>query len=164
MKSIWQRLFQGRVLAVLVLVFTVSYFLSLKYAPSTGQSYHSYEQVRLHGSSSCDVTQQACIRSADGIRLQLEIPDKPSALKPFAVTAQVDADHPVDIQQVNLIFTMQGMQMGELRQALQANGSLWRGQAILPICTTGRRDWRVQVEVMAAKTIYVADYDFALTP
>lgn len=162
MRSLWQRFFNQRSLLIIVIMLGVAWFLSLRDGGSGLPTGPVYEQVRLQGDPQCDVSAAPCVKSAKGMRLTLALLDKPSGLRPFPVQVTTEASDALQITHVKLIFSMTGMHMGDLKQSLRREGDQWVGQAILPICTSGRSDWQVQVEVIADKTIYLADYAFTL--
>jgi hypothetical protein len=53
---------------------------------------------------------------------------------------------------------MPNMDMGFNRFDLrQQADETWQGQALLPVCSMGRRDWRVTVEVIGKRS-YVGEF------
>ncbi|CUA81565.1 MULTISPECIES: hypothetical protein [Gulbenkiania] len=44
-------------------------------------------------------------------------------------------------------FSMQGMDMGFNRYRFVADGKVWRARVTLPVCSTGRADWLMTLEV-----------------
>lgn len=81
----------------------------------------------------------------------LALPDAIKPLSPFPVQVHIAGKRAASVEKVAVSFTMQGMNMGfnrfELRrQTVEA----WQGEALLPVCSMGRRDWRVTVEIAGA--------------
>jgi len=165
MTSLWQRFFNQRTLLIIVIMVGVAWFLSIRQGRFADDAeYAQYEQIRLQGDNHCDVTSAACIKAGDDMRMSLALLDKPSGLRPFPVQVSIESPQSLQAAKVKLLFSMTDMQMGDLKQTLaQDNDSgHWMGNAILPICTSGRSDWHVQVEVIIEKKIYLADYQFVL--
>jgi hypothetical protein len=161
----WQRFINQRTALIVSMMLLVSFFLLLRDGYFTrDQNRQVYQQFRLIVDASCDITQTGCNSSADGIRLRLELKDSPGALQAFPAHVHIDGlQNPAQLD-VRVIFSMQGMDMGDLRQKLVFNqqSGEWSGQVILPICTSGRSDWLARVEVIDGKKIYAAEYAFIL--
>lgn len=87
-----------------------------------------------------DLTQGCRI---DKSAVEARVDRAPSALQPFLLTVRAP-----QAKGVHAEFVMQGMEMGLNRYRLerQPNGA-WQGRATLPVCVSGRRDWRLILEV-----------------
>lgn len=85
---------------------------------------------------SCDPL-RACTFSYSDSLYTMRFAPSPKPLEPFAVVV-TGAHKPISVA-----FEMLGMQMGENRFSFQrqANG-IWRAEALLPVCVSGRSDWR----------------------
>jgi hypothetical protein len=69
--------------------------------------------------------------------------ERPGVLRPF--TVQVTAPQ---AKRVAVKLSMQGMDMGENRTALEPTlAGHWLGQVTLPVCVSGRSDWVLRLEV-----------------
>ncbi len=165
MKIPWRRFINQRTILLLSIIAFVVFFLQLRQGRfSDGSEYDSYDQYRLVGDSQCDVTATECSSAGEGIRLRLAFKGRPGALQAFPAQLAIEGlTHP-EKAEVRLVFTMKGMDMGEQKQKLsydkQSGG--WFGKVILPLCTSGRSDWYVMVEVMVPQKIYLAEYEFML--
>lgn len=85
-------------------------------------------------------------------------------LVPFSVTVQVRNSSSSQPTDVAVSFSMVGMYMGDNRFILsQQDSTTWHGQAMLPVCSSGRSDWRVVVEIGEPPT-YQADFFAAIRP
>lgn len=107
----------------------------------------------------CDPAAEPCtVRAAEkAVTLRLEGAVRP--LQPFTVRVTLAGWEAVE--KVSVRFAMPGMEMGLNRFGLrQANGG-WQGQALLPACSMGRRDWRITVEVVG-KALYTAEFSTVL--
>ncbi len=81
-----------------------------------------------------------------GLRLRFEGPVAP--LRRFRV--RVEARGPARPKAVSVRFEMPGMEMGQQPVALAPDGAGgWSGEAVLPVCATGRTDWVAVVRARA---------------
>ena len=89
----------------------------------------------------CAALVRGCALEHDQIMVRSD--RAPSPLTPFVLAVTAPA-----AQEVYVELQMQGMDMGLNRYRLlrQANGE-WRASITLPACVTGRRDWKMVVEV-----------------
>jgi len=123
-----------------------------------------YEEFVLKSKSDCDVTRQPCSARSKQIEVALQFHEQPSGLKAFPVSISVKGLKQPQAAKMLLQFSMSGMDMGQLRQVLKWDESAkrWHGQVILPICSTGRRDWKVELELISDKRIYLAKFAFVV--
>lgn len=106
----------------------------------------------------CHPLEQTCTVQIASGTLALHITGPVAALQAFPVAVRVDSATPPE--RVSVRFDMVGMDMGSNRFVLQPTAGVWQGQAVLPVCSAGRQDWQVTVEVIGAPA-YTAV--FALT-
>lgn len=104
----------------------------------------------------CDLGAGACTAALDDLALEVELGPRPlAALRELTVEARVRAGGapgaPLDGAELELLFSMPGMAMGENRVRLTAAGEgRYRGKAVLVRCHSGRRDWVADVAVRHA--------------
>lgn len=165
MNTPWRRFINQRTILLLSIIAFVVFFLQLREGRfSSGTEYESYDQYRLVNDRQCDITATDCNSAGEGIQLKLAFKGHPGALQAFPAQIAIDGlTHP-EKAEVWLVFTMKGMDMGEQKQKLgyDIQSGHWLGNVILPLCTSGRSDWHVKVEVMVPKKIYLAEYEFML--
>jgi hypothetical protein len=115
--------------------------------------------VILHGEPTCDPAKNTCVAYGEGINLSLSLQGPVRVLKSFLVTVQLESPAVVSpIRRVAVTFSMVGMYMGFNRFSLEQRSSkIWQGQAMLPVCSSGRTDWRIAVEV-AGEPAYTAEF------
>lgn len=110
--------------------------------------------------SECDLAKQTCIAQFADVQVQVELPQQPVYLKPFVLKVRTRGNSSVAITTVRAHFVMQDMQMPTPVTTLQVMPSAddgersWQGNAILPVCISGRHDWRVVIELETATTRY----------
>jgi hypothetical protein len=66
------------------------------------------------------------------------------------------------VRELQLEFTMSAMDMGQNRYRLLPEGNGWVGLVTLPICTTGRGDWRVTVRALGEERQWEAVFPFEM--
>lgn len=117
------------------------------------------QAVLLKGEPACNPLGRACVAADAAIAIALELADSIKPLTPFPVRVRLAGERAARAERVAVSFTMTDMDMGfnrfELRQTA-ADGT-WQGQALLPVCSAGRRDWRVTVDV-AGDRAYVGEF------
>lgn len=110
------------------------------------------EAVPLAADPACVPTGRACTARRDGLSLTLRLPDEIQPLEAFALQVVLAGPQAGAVETVLADFTMADMEMGRNRFQMERQpGGQWRGQALLPVCTSGRRDWRVTVEVVGER-------------
>ncbi len=86
-----------------------------------------------------------------------------AALKPFKLRLQLETELQIQIDEINLIFSMSGMQMGLNKYRLIGSGNgLWIGDITLPICTSGRSDWLADFVIKSSNQQWKAQIPFVL--
>ena len=120
--------------------------------------------IRLHGDPHCDPSRGGCVAHHEGMTLELSLPDSMRTMIPFDVAGTLNGPQAARITSVTVEFSMKGMYMGSNRFVLQQQDpTTWRGQAMLPICSNGRSDWQVTVEVGDNPT-YLAEFATVVEP
>ncbi|MCP5159328.1 MAG: hypothetical protein H6974_07840 [Gammaproteobacteria bacterium] len=112
----------------------------------------------LNADPACNPMGATCMAKDAALTLTLGLGDRIQPLTAFPVHIELDGKDASKAEKVTVSFTMLDMDMGfnrfELRQ--QADKT-WQGQAILPVCSAGRRDWRVTVAVIG-KMPYIGEF------
>jgi len=105
--------------------------------------------VILNGEPDCDPAKKICVAHNEEISLSLSLQGPVRVLTPFAVTVRLDESAAwSSTNHIAVTFSMVGMTMGLNRFMLkQQDPRTWQGQAMLPVCSSGRTDWRILVEV-----------------
>jgi len=120
--------------------------------------------VTLQIETNCDSAQRACRARGDDLELELRLGPPVRPMETFDIQlrrlhGRLDTD-----AQVTVEFQMRDMEMGLNRYRLAADagdaGGVWRGQAVLPICSAGRSDWFAQVEISASGQHWRAELPF----
>ena len=109
---------------------------------------------------SCDLQIGPCAaRLADGRGVILTMSPRPVvALKPVHVRVRVAG---VRASRVVIDFTGVNMEMGFNRFVLKPDGAAYAGQAILPVCTRSRMQWRAEVLVQSTEGVLAFPFRFA---
>lgn len=123
----------------------------------------------LSSAADCRVTEARCEASGGNALVSLVLQGPVTPMSTFGVDVGVAGLAPESIEAVRLVFEMRGMDMGQNSYVLRpmsspADMSHWQTQAMLPVCTTGRRDWLAIVSVIAGQEEYVAKFVFTASP
>ncbi len=114
--------------------------------------------IVLNADPTCNPAGKTCMAKDAALTLTLRLGDPTQPLTAFPVQVDLGGKDASKAEKVTVSFTMLDMDMGfnhfNLRQ--QADKT-WRGQAILPVCSAGRRDWQVTVAV-TGETPYVGEF------
>ncbi len=91
----------------------------------------------------CSPWPQPCRTTLTGQPVQIRFDAAPSALKPVLLHVTT-----APAQHVSATFSMQDMDMGQIRYRLLASdGQHWQASVILPVCVSGRHDWLMTVDI-----------------
>jgi hypothetical protein len=117
----------------------------------------SIPSIVLTVDSDCDPALTVCRVQHGDLALTLRLQDEFRALQPFWVQVNL-AGSKAAIDKVAVRFAMVDMDMGVNRFILERqDDGIWKGQAMLPVCSSGRRDWRVTVE-LAGNPPYAVEF------
>ena len=107
---------------------------------------------------------KACTVSDTAATITLRLGDNIKPLTPFPILVSLTGIAATRVNKVTVYFTMVNMDMGingfDLSQRVDGT---WQGQALLPVCSMGRRDWQVTIEV-ASDTPYVGEFSLLTSP
>lgn len=118
------------------------------------------QTVVLTGDPSCNPSGKACTAYGQDLTVTLELEDGVRPLQVFTMHVALAGPKIEQVSRVAVRFTMVGMDMGVNRFMLaRVANELWRGQAMLPVCSTGRQDWYATVEV-SADQLYTVTFPF----
>lgn len=82
---------------------------------------------------------QTCVFTHRGQPAQLRFIERPTTMQPFKIEL-----HTADANRVSAEFQMVGMDMGVNRYNFRAaSPGLFRAAITLPVCVSGRRDWKM---------------------
>ncbi|MFV1982402.1 MAG: hypothetical protein ACC657_02590 [Thiohalomonadales bacterium] len=95
------------------------------------------------------------------LKVEIIFPKKRTYLQPFIV--QVRVPEKEKIEQIQLQFSMRGMQMmgnnfKMKRLKKVKNNEIWQAQVVLPVCLSDRKDWLVELDVKTKKNIVKSNY------
>ena len=108
----------------------------------------------------CDLNRQACrVSLADGGSLELTIMPRPiPIISPLTIEAKLNG---IAAKSVELDFAGADMEMGHNRVALSPTGNgFFSGTASLPVCVTGRMNWRATLLIDSGSRRLSVAYDF----
>ena len=109
----------------------------------------------------CNSAQATCEARGDGLAIELGLGPEVRPMQPFdirlrALEGQLSASAIVELE-----FQMQAMNMGLNRYRLRREEhGAWTGQAILPVCRSGRSDWLAQLDIRDGERRWMAVLPF----
>lgn len=117
--------------------------------------------VFLKSNPACDLNKQGCVASIDHQSVELRFKPAVKYLTRFDIEVVTSGFNPEMLEAMNVNFTMTGMQMGFNRFSLKKTQkkNVWQGMAILPVCVSGRKDWRVELSFGNSELNYTAIYN-----
>ena len=114
--------------------------------------------IVLNTDPTCNPVGTTCIAKGATLTLTLGLGDPIQPLAAFPVHVELDGEDASKAEKITVSFAMRDMDMGFNRFDLrQQTDKTWQGQAILPVCSAGRRDWQVTVAV-TGETPYVSEF------
>jgi len=148
----------------LLLTIGSSVLLLLSIGVALGGTDNSPQPINLPAAVNCDPVATACSAGNDDLTLNLRLSGEVHPLKPFTVELDLRGRVAATVNKVTVGFAMVGMDMGEnVFKLVRGADGVWRGQAMLPICSHGRRDWRATVEA-AGEALYTAAFNLQVSP
>ena len=113
----------------------------------------------------CNPVEFICAAGDDQRAVTLHFPENVAYLKPFKLRVTIQGFEQEVIEKVNVDFKMGGMDMGLNRFALSSvvdeKGDVsYVGEAILPVCVSGRVDWMANTQVITMGKNYEAVFEF----
>lgn len=109
----------------------------------------------------CDSARAACGAQGEGLQIELRLGPPVRPLEPFDVALRVADGVLTDAARVEVQFVMRGMDMGINRYRLaRAADGIWRGRAILPVCTSQRADWIAELDIRDGTYRWTASLPF----
>lgn len=117
----------------------------------------------------CDV-RTLCRAMSDDLDLELQLGPRIKALEPFTVHLRKTRGTLSEQAEIELRFVMQGMDMGEHHYRLtpvpdalvDGQNSYWRSMATLPVCSSGRRDWLLILDIRDMDRQWRAELPFSV--
>ena len=114
------------------------------------QADSAHQSIVLTADPLCNPVNKSCAVSDSALTIALTLGERVQPLAPFRVLVGLTGEKAAQVKTVAVYFTMADMDMGFNRFDLQQQANeTWQGSAILPVCTAGRQDWRVTVNVAA---------------
>ena len=113
----------------------------------------------------CQVSAGPCMAGDEQLQLSVLLGPGVVALKPFPVTLTLDPVSRVDVKEITLAFSMQGMSMGLNRyRMIRRSDRIWTAKVTLPICTSGRSDWIADFDLKSDDGRWSLKIPFVLNP
>lgn len=123
----------------------------------------SIEPLPLRVEAECDSAQTACVARGEGFALELSLGPPVQPMQPFGIQLRMLQGQLSSAAKIELQFQMQDMDMGQNRYRLTVDEqSVWRGTAVLPVCSRGRSDWFAQIDIQDGERRWSAELPFTV--
>lgn len=140
--------------AVFFLFFILTYYFGQYLSASDNKAEH---EIYLN-TGKCNPAVSVCGVVFENAKFNIGFVQPPSALQPFEVKVEVLN---LDAEKVSVSFMMEKMDMGMNIFYLKKHANdTWSGDVVLPVCSLGRNDWRVELRVKDGNKILRADFKF----
>ena len=143
-------------IVVLIISYGLGQWLSQRDVITTEAEKNITRNTVIH--SYCDPVKSSCKFIVSNIAYLLEFQSMPSALVPFVVSVKTDDVQP---DAIKMSFNMDGMDMGYNSYRFVKNEFDWQANVILPVCSLGRNDWLLDVEIMNNNEVSVTRFKFS---
>lgn len=115
--------------------------------------------IQMRIGSDCNPRTQACSAVHDKRTIVFRLDESVHYLKPFQVNVIPYGFEQTTIKSITTTFSMLGMEMGLNQFKMSEIGTgQWQGQVILPVCSSRRTDWIVEVLLETDESLYRAEY------
>ena len=116
----------------------------------------------------CNPAKSVCVAADQDYAITLYFPEQVHYLKPFRMQVTTRGFSDIEIEAVNIEYTMVGMDMGLNRFTLKSMSDdkgeqRYEGEGILPVCVSGRVDWLANANIITAEKIYNAEFKLEVT-
>lgn len=144
------------IITIAIVIFVVSFFVG-NWLNGRNEQVMQLEKISMQYSA-CNPVMNTCQAMLQNVPISIVIPQQPSALKPFEIEVRSNLS---DIDDVRIDFRMQSMNMGVNFYHLdKINAGTWKGKATLPVCTSRRSDWIVELQINHQGKLWIAEYAF----
>ncbi len=149
---------------VLLIVGLSAYLLNLVYQ----EKWKVYEPARYTETAmvvnpECDLAKQECHAVTDGLRLAIRLAGELQSMKRFQIFAKAVDGSTIQLDAVDVQFSMKDMYMGENHYALHKQDQTnWQADVVLPVCASGHSDWILEVLARSGDQVYRVEMPFQL--
>ena len=111
----------------------------------------------------CNVQQKKCKVESEKFNIEISMDKSIYYLKKFNVDVWVESKQDTNIESIQIDFKMKNMNMGVnhfiLNKIKSENKKQnWQGNALLPVCVTGRADWFSELNIITKQNKYILEF------
>lgn len=112
----------------------------------------------------CIPERSNCNATIDGGQLQWRIDAPIQYLKAFPNRIYLKNIADKDVRQISIDYVMIGMEMAANRSVFKRISSgVWQTESVIPICSSGRKDWVAVVRLQTRQGIWQTGFMFSVT-
>ena len=143
-------------------VFVLLIFLFIFESKTGSENINDLSEI-ITQQSTCIPQQHVCKAGSDKFTAEIKFDNNISYLKPFNITVKTQEKENQYIKSIHINFKMKSMDMGVNRFNLSnkervGKNTSWEGNALLPVCVTGRVDWFSEVEIVTGNQKYIFSF------
>ena len=152
MKQIYQ--FATLVIVIIVGIISAKYFQNV-----TSVNTDNRKVIQLLMTNNCDLNKLECRLFSGRDVIRLKFNGAPRTMHKFFLELNMGG-FDKKIESMSVQFSMKSMDMGVNRFNIQrqspTNNTYWQTSVLLPVCTSKRTDWEMQLEVATNDSVYKA--------
>lgn len=143
-----------------LIVFAIAGVAVFEHIPETGSN--ELQSIYL-SVKDCNVQEKKCKVETKEFNVEISMDENIFYLKRFNIAVLAENNEKSHIESIKVSFKMKNMNMGNNHFILKKvksinNKKSWKGDALLPICVTGRADWFSELEVVTQKNKYIIGF------
>ncbi len=152
MKQIYQ--FATLVIVIIVGIISSKYFLN-----ATSVNSDNRKVIQLVMANHCNFKKLECRLSSGLDVIRLKFNETPRTMHKFFLKLNMEG-FDKKIESMSVQFSMKSMDMGfnrfYIKRRNPTNNTYWQTSVLLPVCTSKRTDWEMQLEVATSDSLYKA--------
>jgi len=107
--------------------------------------------------STCNLLNGSCHINDNDIQYEVSFDGITSHLTPFSIRL---TSLNKSLSNIEVIFEMEGMNMGNNHYVLKNDGESWSAKVLLPVCSLGRNDWILQLRFLYKEKVHSTEFRF----
>ena len=151
----------GMIKKILFFIVSVFIVITVLYVIQTGEN-DDRPLIKI-SVGNCNVQQKKCKVELEEFNIEISMDKSIYYLKKFNVDVWVESKQATNIESIQVDFKMKNMNMGVnhfiLNKIKSENKKQnWQGNALLPVCVTGRADWFSELTVITKQNKYILEF------
>lgn len=151
----------GMIKKILFFIISVFIVITVLYVTQTAEN-NDLPPIKI-SVGNCNVQQKKCKVEFEKFNIEISMDKNIYYLKKFNVDVWVENKEGTNIESIQIDFKMKDMNMGVNHFILNKMKSEnkkqnWQGNALLPVCVTGRADWFSELTIITKQNKYILEF------